>query len=186
MLSQESREELLGIARQSVEAAIRGEDLPEVESENEELQEECGAFVTLKTEGQLRGCLGRFMSDLPLWKTVRKMAAAAATEDPRFAGMRLTPEELDDVNIEISALSPLKKIDDPMDLELGKHGIYVRRGGRTGCFLPQVATETGWDKEQFLQKCCRGKAGLSADAWQDPDTEVFVFTAEIISEDDEL
>ncbi|MFW5982651.1 MAG: AmmeMemoRadiSam system protein A [Candidatus Brocadiia bacterium] len=182
MLSEEARDELLDIARKSVESAVRGETVPELESDNEKLQDKVGAFVTLKTNGHLRGCLGRFTSDLPLWETVQKMAVAAATEDPRFMGNRIQPEELDQVKIEISVLSPLEKTDDPMELELGTHGIYVQKGRRTGCFLPQVATETGWSKEEFLQRCCSGKAGLSPDAWKDPDTDVYLFTAEVIGE----
>ncbi|MFW5915583.1 MAG: AMMECR1 domain-containing protein [Planctomycetota bacterium] len=82
----------------------------------------------------------------------------------------------------MSVLSPLEKTGDPMELELGTHGIYVQKGRRTGCFLPQVATETGWSKEEFLQRCCSGKAGLSPDAWKDPDTDVYLFTAEVIGE----
>jgi AmmeMemoRadiSam system protein A len=184
MLSKDSRRTLIDIARRSVTAAIKGEELPGVKPKNEELQERCGAFVTLKTNGNLRGCLGRFTSDMPLWKTVQVMAAAAATEDPRFFGNRLRPEELEQLNIEISVLSPLQKTDDPLSIELGRDGIFIKRGIHTGCFLPQVATETGWSKREFLSNCCAHKAGLPPDAWQDPDTEVYTFTAEIIDEKD--
>lgn len=185
MLSDEAKEELLRIARNSVKAAIQGRDAPDSQVDHPELQEKQGAFVTLKTDGNLRGCLGRFESDQPLWKTVQVMAQAAATEDPRFAGRRITPQEMEDLTIEISVLSPMEEIDDPLDLRLGEHGIYVKKGFRTGCFLPQVAEETGWDKKEFLAHCCSGKAGLRSDAWKDPDTEVYVFTAEVISEDEE-
>ena len=185
MLSDEAADELLRVARRSVEAAVKGQETLDLQVDHPELQEEQGAFVTLKTDGNLRGCLGRFESDQSLWKTVQIMARAAATEDPRFAGRRITPQEMDDLTIEISVLSPMQEIDDPLDLELGTHGIYVKKGFRTGCFLPQVAEETGWDKEEFLAHCCSGKAGLSSDAWKDPETKVFVFTAEVISEDDE-
>jgi len=185
MLSEEAKKELLHTARRAVEAAISGQDAPNEQVDHPELQEEQGAFVTLKTDGNLRGCLGRFESEQTLWKTVQVMARAAATEDPRFAGRRITPQEMNDLTIEISVLSPMQEIDDPLDLRLGEHGIYVKKGFRTGCFLPQVAEETGWDKEEFLAHCCSGKAGLSPDAWQDPDTEVYVFTAEVISEDEE-
>jgi len=184
MLSEEARTRLLAIARQSVEAAIRRLPAPSAEVDDPELQGKQGAFVTLKTHGKLRGCIGHFVSDEPLWKTVRQVAVSSATEDPRFYGMRLRAEDLADLDIEISVLSPLERIEDPLDIELGKHGIYIRRGRRAGCFLPQVATETGWSKEEFLSNCCAGKAGMRADAWKDPDTEVLVFTAEIIHQRD--
>jgi len=114
---------------------------------------------------------------------VREMAIAA-TRDQRFLMNPITPGELDQIDIEISVLSPLEKTDDPLSLELGKHGIYIKRGWSSGCFLPQVATETGWSKEEFLSRCCGGKAGLTAEAWREPDTEVFLFTAEIFGEKD--
>ena len=180
MLSEEARRMLMGLARGSVEAAVRGEDPPSDAVDHPELQGEQGAFVTLKTAGTLRGCIGRFTAEQALWKTVREMAVASATEDPRFWGNRLRPAELDALDIEISVLSALERTDAPLELELGVHGIYIRRGGSAGCFLPQVATETGWSKEEFLSHCCAHKAGLPADAWQDPETEVLLFTAEII------
>ena len=182
MLTDDQKDTLLQIARESVEAAIKGEKPPQHDIEDEALQREQGAFVTLNTDGNLRGCLGRFTSDMPLWQTVQQMAADAATRDPRFTGQRITLAELPELEIEISVLSPLEKTDDPLELELGTHGIYIKRGGSTGCFLPQVATETGWSKEQFLQNCCAGKAGLSPSAWKDKDTEVYLFTAEVFGE----
>ena len=180
MLSQQAREELLTIARRTVEAAVRGEGPPRFDVKDPELLVKQGAFVTLKTGGQLRGCIGRFTSDLPLWETIRGMAISSALEDPRFVGNRLRPGELDGLHVEVSVLSPLERTNDPLGIELGKHGIYIRRGNRSGCFLPQVATETGWSKEEFLSHCCAGKAGLPPDAWKDPQTEVLTFTAEII------
>jgi AmmeMemoRadiSam system protein A len=110
------------------------------------------------------------------------MAVSAATEDPRFQYNRIQPSELDDLDIEISVLSPLQKIDNPLDMELGKHGVYIKKGSTNGCFLPQVATETGWTKEEFLSQCCHTKADLPPDAWKEKDTEVYIFTVEIISE----
>ena len=133
----------------------------------------------------MRGCIGRFMASDPLWKVVREMAIASATQDIRFVGMQLRPEEFPVLRIEISVLSPLRRISDPAkEVELGKHGIYIRQGMRSGCFLPQVATETGWTKEEFLSNCCAGKAGLPANAWRDPHSEVYVFTAEVFGEED--
>ena len=181
MLSEQSRLKLLDIARRTVEAVVKKQPLPAFQADDPELQGQQGAFVTLKTAGHLRGCIGHFTSEKPLWQTVQEVAVLSAAEDPRFWGMRLRPEELAEMEIEISVLSPLQKIDNPLNIELGKHGIYIRRGGRTGCFLPQVATETGWSKEEFLSNCCAHKAGLPPDAWKDPATEVLVFTAEIVS-----
>lgn len=181
-MTEDARKELLRIARQTAEAAVRGKPMPKFQVQNAELLAKQGAFVTIKNHGQLRGCIGRFTSDKPLAQTVADMAVASATEDSRFFYNRITPSELAEVDIEISVLSPMERIADPLQLELGTHGIYIRRGPYTGCFLPQVATETGWSKEEFLSRCCAGKAGLSPDAWRDPKTEVFVFTAEVFGE----
>jgi len=183
MLTVDQRQVLLDIARDAVAAAVRGETPPEVAADDQQLNATCGAFVTLKSAGRLRGCIGRFTSDLPLLQTVQQMAAASATEDPRFLDNRIRPDEVPDLEIEISVLSPLKRTDDPLSLELGKHGIYIKRGLRAGCFLPQVATETGWSAFEFLSQCCRGKAGLEPQAWRDPETEVHLFTAEIIEQE---
>ncbi len=183
MLSENARQTLVRIARSTVEAVVRGQRAPALDVQDPELAGHQGAFVTLKTHGHLRGCIGRFVADKPLWRIVQEMALASAREDPRFFGMQLVPAELQDLDIEISVLSPLRRIADPMkEVEMGTHGIYIRRGFSGGCFLPQVATETGWSKEEFLSQCCAGKAGLSPDAWKDPATEVYVFTAEILEE----
>jgi len=183
MLSENARNALLNIARSTVEAVVRGERPPRFDVQDPELSGLQGAFVTLRTQGNLRGCIGRFVADQPLWRIVQEMAVASAREDPRFFGMPLTSRDLPDLHVEISVLSPLRRIQDPMkEVELGTHGIYIKRGFTSGCFLPQVATETGWSKEEFLRHCCAGKAGLSPDAWKDPRTEVYVFTAEILGE----
>ena len=181
MLSEQARKTLLDIARRSVEAAVRGDSPALLAADDPELQGHQGAFVTLRTHGQLRGCIGQFTAHQPLHEVVAQMAEASATEDPRFWGMRLRPADMQDLHIEISVLSPLRRVRDPLnELELGTHGVYIRRGTRSGCFLPQVAGETGWSKEEFLCQCCAGKAGLPAQAWRDPTTEVLVFTAEVI------
>jgi AmmeMemoRadiSam system protein A len=182
MLTPEQRQQLLRIAREAVAASVVGRPLPKVSAGDPALEARCGAFVTLKTAGRLRGCIGRFVAEGPLRETVQQMARAAATADPRFVADRIGPGEVAELEIEVSVLSPLERTDDPMSLELGKHGIYVKRGMRSGCFLPQVATETGWSAEEFLAQCCAGKAGLPPDAWRDPATEVYLFTAEIIEE----
>ncbi len=176
-----AKKTLLSLAQSAVKAAVKGEP-PPCSVDSGELQGKLGAFVTLKTHGRLRGCIGRFVPDEPLWKTVADMAVEAATGDPRFFSDRITTDELDEVEIEISILSPLKKTDDPLnEIEIGKHGIYITDGTRSGCFLPQVAVETGWTAQQFLENCCAHKAGLPREAWEKaPDTEVYLFTAEII------
>ena len=174
---------LLKIARDTLEAVLTRKDIPVPKSDDPDLNAHCGCFVTLKKLGQLRGCIGRFISDIPLIELIVEMTIASSTEDPRFAGNRINANELNKIDIEISVLSPLKKTDDPLSLRLGIDGIYIKRGHAAGCFLPQVATETGWSKEEFLSYCCAHKAGLSPDAWQDPKTEVNLFTAEVFGAD---
>lgn len=181
-MDKEAERRLLKIARSVIEAAVKAETIPRFQEDHPDLQGHQGAFVTIKSHGRLRGCIGQFTADEPLYQVVRRMALASAMEDPRFMYNRVTPDELGEIDIEISVLSPLQRTDNPLGIELGKHGIYIRRGMRSGCFLPQVATETGWTKEQFLSHCCAGKAGLPADAWKDKDTEVLIFTAHVIEE----
>jgi len=170
---------LLKVARDIVEAVITGKRLPKVEADDPDLASHLGCFVTLKNGDQLRGCIGQFIADRPLVNMVVEMARASATGDPRFFDDPITPDELASLDIEISVLSPLKKTTDPLSLRLGVDGIYIKRGPCTGCFLPQVAKETGWSKEEFLSYCCSHKAGLPPDAWKDPKTDVLLFTAEV-------
>ena len=177
----QQRQTLLRIAREVVEAVVRGQPPTCHESSDPLFAEHRGCFVTIKNRGRLRGCIGTFIADTPLLRTVEQMAQAA-TRDPRFPHDRLTADELGQIDIEISVLSPLEKTRDPLSLQLGKHGIYIRRGPRSGCFLPQVATELGWSKQEFLSHCCASKVGLEPDAWKDPKTEVLLFTAEILAE----
>jgi hypothetical protein len=184
-LSKAARKELLTIARRAVEAAVNGQPAPEITCKTPELQVKRGVFVTLKNHGDLRGCLGIFEGNEPLWLQIRDMARDSATEDPRFVGDRITPKELKEVDIEISVLSELKPTKDPLSIRLGIDGIYIKKGWHSGVYLPQVATETGWTKEQFLSHCCNDKAGLSPDAWKDPGTQVLTFTAEVFGEKEE-
>ncbi len=170
---------LLKTARDTVEAVITRRPIQEPHSDDPELNSPCGCFVTLKNKGRLRGCIGQFTSQGPLIELVSQMAKASATGDPRFLAEPITPRELKDMDVEISVLSPLQRTDNPLSLQLGVDGIYIKRGRASGCFLPQVATETGWSKEKFLSFCCAHKAGLAADAWRDPETEVYLFTAEV-------
>ena len=173
------KQTLLKIARDTVEAVIKNKPIPRPESDDPQLNAHCGCFVTLKNQGRLRGCIGQFTSESPLIELVAEMARASATADPRFLADPITAKELEHLDIEISVLSPLKRTDDPMSLRLGTDGIYIKKGYASGCFLPQVATESGWSKEQFLSYCCSHKAGLDEDAWKDPNTDVYLFTAEV-------
>jgi AmmeMemoRadiSam system protein A len=170
---------LLKTACDTVKAVLTGGVLPEPKSDDPELNAHCGCFVTLKNQSRLRGCIGQFTSDRPLIELVVEMAKASATGDPRFFADPITADELGQLDVEISVLSPLKRTDDPLSLRLGTDGIYIKAKGTSGCFLPQVATETGWSKEEFLSYCCAHKAGLPADAWEKPETEVYLFTAEV-------
>jgi len=178
-LNEAQKRTLLRIARDTVKAVVCGTMRPVLPSDDPALMTPCGCFVTLKVRGKLRGCIGQFTSERPLVELVAEMAEASATKDPRFFGHELSARELNELEIEISVLSPLRRTDDPLSLRLGVEGIYIKRGYAAGCFLPQVATETGWTKEQFLSYCCSHKAGLSADAWKDPETEVYLFTADV-------
>jgi AmmeMemoRadiSam system protein A len=170
---------LLDIARNTVKAVITGGSVPKPKSDDPELNVPCGCFVTLKNNERLRGCIGQFTSDRPLIELVSQMSMASATQDPRFMSDPITPDELDSLDVEISVLSPLKLTNEPLNLRLGVDGIYIKRGYASGCFLPQVATETGWSAEEFLSYCCSHKAGLEPDAWKDPGTEIYLFTAEV-------
>ncbi|MDT8300456.1 MAG: AmmeMemoRadiSam system protein A [Sedimentisphaerales bacterium] len=177
------KQTLLTIARDTVEAVIKGKPTKALQSDDPELNAHCGCFVTLKNHGRLRGCIGNFISDSPLIELVAEMAKASATSDPRFLAYQISVRELDQLDIEISVLSPLQKTSEPLNLQLGVDGIYIKKGRASGCFLPQVATETGWSKEEFLSYCCSHKAGLSPNAWEDPDTEVYLFTADVFGAD---
>jgi AmmeMemoRadiSam system protein A len=178
-MNKEQQRALLKIASSTVRAVIGKKPLPKFEADDPEMNAQCGCFVTLKNGERLRGCIGQFISDKPLVELVAEMAQASATSDPRFFANPITADELDKLDVEISVLSPLKRTNDPLSLRLGVDGIYIKSGWAAGCFLPQVAAETGWSKEEFLSYCCSHKAGLAANAWKDPETEVYLFTAEV-------
>jgi uncharacterized protein len=181
MMKEESKKELKEVVESAVIAAVNGENFQIPQTQDPDLLAHRGCFVTLKTDGRLRGCIGVFTSpDKPLIELASEMAFSSAKEDPRFDADRLTPHDIKNLDVEISVLSEMVETDDPLSLELGVHGIYIKKGHQSGCFLPQVATETGWSKEEFLSYCCSHKAGLSRNAWKEPDTKVYLFTAEII------
>ncbi len=180
MLSREDRRTLLKIAREAIEVYAREGKVPPLPSPlPKSLQQVQGAFVTLHKKGMLRGCIGNFIGEDSLARTVQKMAVAAGWEDPRFP--RLKEKELGQVDIEISALSPLREISDPGEVEPGKHGVFITRGLQRGVLLPQVCTEQGWDRDAFLSHTCL-KAGLPPDAWKDGDCRIEVFSAEVFGE----
>ena len=178
-LSDADKKLLLQIARGSIEAHLLDKPAPRLWAAPPSLCQPRGAFVSLHRRGQLRGCIGYLEAVQPLGETVREMAAAAAFHDPRFRP--LGREELGDLEVEISVLSPMQLVSDIDQIEVGAHGLYIVRGSCRGLLLPQVATEYHWDRLTFLkQTCC--KAGLPPDAWKDPATKIYLFTAEIISE----
>jgi uncharacterized protein len=178
-MNKEQKHALLKVARDTVEAVIKGKRPPAVEADDPDLASHLGCFVTLKTGDELRGCIGQFVADRPLVNMIVEMAKASATGDSRFFDNPLIVDDLQELDIEISVLSELKKTNNPLSLRLGVDGIYIKKGYLSGCFLPQVATETGWSKEEFLSYCCSHKAGLPEDAWRDPKTDVFLFSAEV-------
>ncbi len=179
MLSAVDKKILLETARKTIEKGVRGKTnlLPEIIPKS--LMEFCGAFVTLHKFGELRGCIGYIKGVLPLIETVKDAAAKAALEDNRFAPV--TKDELSDIDIEISVLSPLKLIKEINEIEIGKHGILIEYHHNHGLLLPQVATGYDWDRETFLNQAAR-KAGLSTDRLKDSETKIYIFTADIFGE----
>ena len=176
-ISAQERAQLVTLAQQAVGATVRGEPLPQPEGLSGVLAQQRGCFVTLTNKGSLRGCIGTFSPDRPLGQMIVAMGAAAA-RDPRFTLDPISPQELDELDLEVSVLSELELTAQPDKLEVGRHGIYVVGRGRAGCFLPEVATDQGWTAAQFLDYCCVSKAGLPAGAWRDPAVKVFLFTSE--------
>ena len=175
MLSEEDRRTLLELARGTVEAAARGERLPELKDPSGALREEGAAFVTLRSaDGELRGCIGHVEAVEPLWESVREMAEAAATRDTRFSPVE--PGVAKGLRIEISILSPMKPLR-PEEIVVGRHGLYVRLGGMAGLLLPQVAVEWNWNAAEFLRHTYE-KAGIP---FGTPGVQLFGFTADKFS-----
>jgi AmmeMemoRadiSam system protein A len=169
------KDALLDIVKKTISSKLNNKIPPRVTIESATLKEKRGAFVTLKKRGHLRGCIGYIKAVKPLWETVQEMAVAAAFHDPRFPSLK--PEELKDLSFEISVLSPLKRISDISEVEVGKNGLYIVRGCNSGLLLPQVAAEYNWDRETFLMETCY-KAGLPPNAWKDEETEIYIFSAD--------
>ncbi len=175
-LSEQDKKTLHQIAKTVIENKAMGKAVPDFKIESAILKENRGAFVTIQKKGQLRGCIGYIKAYEPLHKTVEKMAAEAAFRDPRFPPVK--EKELPELDIEISVLTPLRKITDVNEIEVGKHGIYIIKAGWSGLLLPQVATEYGWNRQTFLEHTCQ-KAGLPPNAWKEKDTEIYIFSADI-------
>ena len=160
------------IARESIRLSFFGRNY-KPENLSPTLKQKCGAFVSLHKHGRLRGCIGHFGEDHALGEIVAQMARAAAFEDPRFDSVRQS--ELEDIDIEISVLTPMRRIKSLDEFVLGKHGIYIRKGWRSGTYLPQVADEVNWSKEEFVSHCAAEKAGIGWNGWKD--AELYVYEA---------
>jgi len=179
--SAEHRRRLLAVAREAAGAILRG-TTPALPAETPAIPGRFGgAFVTFWSRKRLRGCVGTFTPTTDILATIQQVTEDALN-DERFRAHPIAAEELKCLEIEISVLSDLQATDDPGALIPGLHGILVRRGPRSGCFLPQVAGERNWSAEEFLSNCCSMKAGLPPDAWRHADTEVLLFTADVFSE----
>ncbi len=183
MLNEKQRKVLLKIARDTIDLYLRKGERLDVKVDDDLLKQDMGAFVTLHKRGNLRGCIGHMEARAPLYLTIRDMAIAASTQDPRFPTVRL--DEMDAIDIEISVLSPMQLIDDYNLIEAGRHGVMVKRGLSSGVYLPQVAIETGWNRDQFMNSLCAQKAGIPEDAWKTGDCEISIFTAEVFGERNE-
>jgi len=179
--SLDEKKKLFKIARVHIQDALKGLPPTSIPVTETNLQKKRGVFVTLTNHGRLRGCIGNFDPGFPLHEIVSKMAVAAATQDYRFAHDPVTIQEMDEINIKISVLSKMKKIDSIDEIEVGKHGIWIRSGNRGGTYLPEVATELGWDKIQFLEHCCVEKAGLHQDAWKEG-ADVYIYSSQVLDE----
>ena len=172
-LSDDEKRLLKEIALTSIKDSLAGKEISHSSPLTTHLSAKCGAFVSLHKHGRLRGCIGHFGEDIPLHEIVAEMARAAAFEDPRF--MPVTADELADIDIEISVLTPMRRIESLDEFELHRHGIYIRKGYRSGTFLPQVADEVNWTKEEFVSHCAQDKAGIGWDGWKD--AELYVYEA---------
>ncbi|WP_136526699.1 AmmeMemoRadiSam system protein A [Geomonas ferrireducens] len=177
-LNSSDKKLLLHLAREAVTSTVQTGKLKMQMVTGERLLAPQGCFVTIKKQGALRGCIGNFTSDKPLYQLVQEMAASAATRDPRFYPMK--EDDLAEFELEISVLSPLSKIESPEEVEVGKHGLYLEKNFSRGVLLPQVAVEHKWDRETFLMQTAL-KAGLKRDDWKEG-ADLYVFSAQVFAE----
>ena len=180
-LNQKEKETLLKLARQTIKNyLVKQENFVLQETDlTDNLMANAGAFVTLHKAGRLRGCIGSFSTNEPLHKTIQSMSISAATRDYRFEPV--SPDEVDKLHIEISVLTPMQRISSIDEIELGRHGIYIKKGFNAGTFLPQVATDTGWTLEEFLGHCARDKAHIGWTGWED--AEIYTYEAFVFEEE---
>ena len=183
MLDQNEQKEALHIARITLQTYLDTRKKPLVKTESPILKQRRGCFITLRTkkDHRLRGCIGQFEPNKPLYQIIQDTAISAATKDPRFPP--LTVNSLPDIAIEISVMTPKKKVSNWQEIKLGKHGVVIKKGSRGGTFLPQVATETNWSLDEFLGKLCLQKAGLPSDCYKDPTVEIYTFEVQIVKEE---
>ncbi|MDO8283037.1 MAG: AmmeMemoRadiSam system protein B [Thermodesulfovibrionia bacterium] len=174
-LSDKEKETLLQLAKDTINLYVKDGKQPSSATENKRLKSNGATFVTIREHGVLRGCIGNIMPEMPLYDSVIRNAVSAASRDPRFPPLK--KQELDNIEVEVTILSPLELVKDTNAIEVGKHGLYIKKDGRSGILLPQVPLEFGWDRETFLQQVSK-KAGLPPDAWKD--AELYWFTAEIV------
>jgi len=180
MLTPQQRTTLLTIARDSIKAGLDGRRPELRESDYDEtLRRPAGAFVTLTSHGELRGCIGSIVAVEPLYRAVASSALAAAFRDPRFDPLQ--SRELDDVELEISVMGPIERVTNIEEIEVGRDGLIISRGRNAGLLLPQVATDYRWDRDTFLDQTCV-KAGLPPGTWRDPGTKIEKFSAEVFGE----
>jgi len=177
-LSDADRTTILDLARQAITEAVCNGFLIHPLAKSGLLEQRCGVFVSLHRKGKLRGCIGVIEAHEKLGESIVRCAVGAALEDPRFP--RIQPEEVGDLDIEVSLMTPLEPIR-PEDVEIGTHGLVVEQGRQRGLLLPQVAVEHHLDRERFLEETC-WKAGLAREAWKDPETKIYGFRCEIVSE----
>jgi AmmeMemoRadiSam system protein A len=176
-LNEDEKEFLLDVARKTVIERAESGTTPEFNTDNPKLNRKSGAFVTLhEKSGALRGCIGYVEALKPLLRTVIDMAVACSARDPRFHAV--TPDEFPNLDIEISVLTPLEKVKNIEAITVGTHGLIIKKGSSSGLLLPQVATEYGWNRKEFLKQTCI-KAGLDADDWKSPDAKIFSFSAQV-------
>ncbi|MDA3792650.1 MAG: AmmeMemoRadiSam system protein A [Elusimicrobia bacterium] len=181
-LTKDQKLTLLDIVEVTLQKHIKKEEVPRFDITDKTLNGERGVFVTLHKDGRLRGCIGNIFPVNKLYIAVKNMAVAASSQDPRFSSV--SPEELGGLDIEISVLTVPEKVKSTEDIKLGRDGVIIKRGMNQGVYLPQVADETGWSKEEFLRSLSYSKAGLEPDAWKDKDTEILTFRAEVFSRKD--
>jgi len=181
--SKEEKKYLLDLARKSIAYYLEnGKRMQPEKPKYDKLLEERAVFVTLNEHGELRGCIGHMHAQMPLYRAISEMAVSAAFEDPRFP--KVKEKDLKDIDIEISVLTPMEQITDWKQIRMGIDGVWIKKGWRSGVFLPQVATDTGWDRVTFLENLCAHKAGLQRDSYKDPTTEIYIYQVEKFSEDE--